>query len=200
MVTLPFGNGNKPSYFSYAVLNAEKQAERLRFYELHAERICDSTDDLDKKLYIADEVLKEKMKERIVVYNFPESHLVPEKYFHITANKELIELLHGDLNKGVILSEKIHGWNQYNVFRVPPAYTTFFRRRFTTGKYWHYYSLWMECGQKQLTMQADNLAVIFYPNRILVAAIEKKQLQLLQSFSYEVVEDVAFYLLTIFLS
>jgi Protein of unknown function (DUF3822) len=182
--------------FSYAVLNAAKQPVRIRFYELTGENDRDLTDDVDE-IINGDEVLKEKMKERIVIYNFPESHLVPEKHFHITANKELMELLHGDLNKGIILSEKIHGWNQYNVFRVPTGVHNLFQRRFANGKYWHYYSLWMECGHKQLTQHTDFLAVVFYPNRILVAAIENKQLQLLQSFTYEVVEDVAYYLLNI---
>jgi Protein of unknown function (DUF3822) len=182
--------------FSYAVMNAEKQAERLRIYQLHAESNRDLAAELEEIIF-EDEVLKEKMKERIVMYNFPDCHLVPEKYFHADTNKELIELLHGDLNKGAILSEKIDGWEKYNVFRVPLEVHNLFQRGFANGRYWHYYSLWMKCGQKEQGGYEEYITVLFYPNRILVAVIKNKQLQLLQSFSFEVVEDVAFYLLTI---
>jgi hypothetical protein len=182
--------------FSFTVLNAAKHAVIVRFYELFAENDRDLAEELEEVIN-ADSSLKEKMKERVVIYNFPESHLVPEKYFHINTNKDLVDILHGDLQKGTILSEKILGWNQYNVFRVPTGVHNLFQRRFSNGKYWHYYSLWMECGQKQPNLQSDYLSVVFYPNRMLVAAIENKQLQLLQSINYEVVEDVAYYLLNI---
>jgi hypothetical protein len=182
--------------FSFTVLNAAKQAVIIRFYELFAENDRDLALELEE-IMNEDASLKEKMKERVVIYNFPESHLVPEKYFNINTNRELIEILHGDLSKGIVLSEKILGTNQYNVFRVPADTHSLFQKRFANGKYWHYYSLWMECGQKLANQPADYISVLFYPNRMLVAAIEDKQLHIIQSINYEVAEDVAYYLLNI---
>jgi hypothetical protein len=183
--------------FSYAILNGNKQVMRIRSYELDALNNRDLADMLDE-IITADDVLKEAMKEKVVLYNFPESHLVPDNYFHMDISRDMIELLHGDLNKGVILSEKIHGWNQYNLFRVPLDIHNLFQRRFNNGKYWHYYSLWMECWQKQTVMNNDYVSVVFYPNRVLVAVISNKQLQLLQSFSYEAAEDISYHLLNVF--
>jgi hypothetical protein len=65
------------------------------------------------------------------------------------------------------------------------------------GKYWHYYSLWMECRQKQDGQREDGLSVIFYPRRILAALTHNKEVVLFQSFEYEAAEDVAYYLLNI---
>jgi len=72
-------------------------------------------------------------------------------------------MMHGDLNRGVILSEKIAGCSQYNVFRVPSDIHSLFQQHFTRGKYWHYYSLWMECRLKQNGQRENSLSVIFYP-------------------------------------
>ena len=182
--------------FSYAILGSNKKLIRLRYHELDGRNNRELADEMEE-IIEGDEVLRQNMKERVLVYNFPESQLVPEKYFHINANQELMELLNGDLNKGIILSEKISGWNQYNVFRVPADIHALFQRRFGNGKYWHYYSLWMECGQQQFSKCKDCLSVIFYPNRIIVAVIKNKQLQLVQSYAYQAAEDVSYYLLNI---
>jgi hypothetical protein len=183
--------------FSYAVLNTNKRVVKLRSYELEAPSSRDLADMLDEVM-IADDVLKEKMKECVVVYNFPESHMVPDNYFHTEVSRDMVELLYGDLERGVILSEKVHGWNQYNLFRVPSEIHSLFKRWFATGKYWHYYSLWMECWQKQTIMNDDYVSVVFYPSRVLVAVIRDKQLQLLQSFSYQAAEDVSYHMLNVF--
>jgi len=183
--------------FSYAVLNENKKVQKIRSYEIDAPSSRDLADMLDEIL-IADDVLKEKMRESVVLYNFPESHLVPEDYFHIDVSRDMVELLFGDLEKGVILSEKVHGWDQYNLFRVPVDIHSLFKRWFSSGKYWHYYSLWMECWQKQNILNSEYVSVVFYPNRVLVAVIREKQIQLLQSFSYQAAEDVSYHLLNVF--
>lgn len=182
--------------FSYAVLNGSKRVLRMRVHELEASGNHELSTLLDE-IIGADEVLREKMKESVVIYNFPESHLVPEKYFNINITEGLIELMHGDFNRGVILSEKIAGCSQYNVFRVPTDIHSLFQRHFARGKYWHYYSLWMECRQKQPGGGDDYLTVIFYPKRILVAAVGNREVRLFQSFEYEAAEDVVYYLLNI---
>ena len=182
--------------FSYAVINGNKQVLRMRVQELEAAGGRELMDMLEE-IVTGDDVLKENMKESVVIYNFPESHLVPEKYFNINITAGLIDMMHGDLNKGVILSEKIAGCSQYNVFRVPSDIHGLFQRHFARGKYWHYYSLWMECRQKQPVQRDEYLAVIFYPRRILVAVVCNKDIQLFQSFEYEAAEDVAYYLLNI---
>ena len=72
------------------------------------------------------------------MYNFPESQLVPDQSFNLDINRDIIELAHGTVAKGLILSEKIPRHPAYNVYRVAPDVHSLFQQRFTAGKYWHY--------------------------------------------------------------
>ena len=62
--------------FSYAVINGNKRVLRMRVHELEVANNHDLMDALEE-IVVGDDVLKEKMKESVVIYNFPESHLVP---------------------------------------------------------------------------------------------------------------------------
>ncbi|MEO5595494.1 MAG: DUF3822 family protein [Chitinophagaceae bacterium] len=185
-----------PHIFSYAILNREKKLLQLRFYELYARNNHELAQELGEVI-TADSTLKTGIEKKTFIYNFPESQLVPEKYFNADAGRDLIELIHGDLNKGITLSERIQGSPQYNVFRVPAEVHSLLQRNFANSKYWHYYSLWMQYRQKQTGDRAAYLSVMFYPNHLLVAAVKDKQLHLLQSYAYETAEDAGYYLLNI---
>jgi hypothetical protein len=182
--------------FSYVLMNERKEVVCIRVYELDAPDNREMAAEMDEVIF-EDEVLKEKTHQITVIYNFPECQLVPEGFFRRDAGGELIEWLHGDLNNGVILSEKITELDTFNVFRVPSEVHRLLQRYFVNGKYWHYYSVWLECMKKETSLPGEYFSVLFYPNRIIVACFKNRQLQLLQSFIYEVVEDVAYYLLTI---
>lgn len=182
--------------FSYALADSDKKLQHLRFYELDARNNQELAEEL-RGILTADTMLQTNRARKTFVYNFPESNLVPENYFDAAAGKEFIELFYGDLNKGITLSERIPGLPEYNVFRVPAEVHSLLQRSFTNSKYWHYYSLWMQQEQKEPVRHSTYLTVIFYPNRLLVAAVKDKQLHLLQSYSYEAAEDVGYYLLNI---
>jgi Protein of unknown function (DUF3822) len=182
--------------FSYAVMNHEKKLLRLRFYELDAHGNTEMAEELNG-IIGTDEILKTAIEKKTLIYNFPESQLVPEKYFHIDTGEDLLELLHGDLNKGITLCEKIKGSEQYNVYQVPAEIHNLLQQNFTNGRYWHYYSLWISSEQKKPPEPASYLSVLFYPNRILVSAVKNKQLHLLQSYAYEAAEDAGYHLLNI---
>jgi Protein of unknown function (DUF3822) len=182
--------------FSYVVMNEEKEAICIRVYETDVPDYRELAAELEEIIF-EDEILKKKGVPAIVMYNFPECQLVPANYFQSNTAGELIELLYGDLNHGIILNEKINDFDKYNVFRVPLEVHHLFQRVFVNGKYWHYYSVWLQCMQQAPEAAAEYISVLFYPNRILVACLKNNQPQLLQSFLYEVVEDVAYYLLNI---
>jgi hypothetical protein len=125
------------------------------------------------------------------------NHLVPESLFREESHKVYLDLLNGDLQQGVVISEKILGWNHFNVFRMPQGILDLLQSRFPGMIIRHFYSLWMECLKKQMLISLEYIAVIFYPNRILVSVIKNHQLQLIQEFPYQVAEDVSYHLLNI---
>ena len=182
--------------FSYALVDCDKKLQHLRFYELDARNNQELAEEL-RGILGTDSILQANRARKTLVYNFPESNLVPEDYFAAAAGKEFIELFYGDLNKGIILNERIPGLREYNVFRVPAEVHSLLQRSFANSKYWHYYSLWMQQEQREPAQHSTYLSVIFYPNRLLVAAVKDKQLHLVQSYGYEAAEDVGYYLLNI---
>ncbi len=182
--------------FYYAVISGTKKLLQLRYYELYAHDNPEMATELDH-IIANDELLKMQLGRKTFIYNFPESQLVPEKYFTHSAGTDLIELLHGDLSTGIVLSEKVEGFEQYNVYRVPAEIHGLLQRSFRDSGYWHYYSLWMKSDKPQLAGPVSYLSVLFYPNAILVSAVKDNQLHLLQNYTYEAAEDVGYYLLNI---
>ncbi|MEP6746236.1 MAG: DUF3822 family protein [Bacteroidota bacterium] len=182
--------------FSYAVISQEKKLVQLRFYEMDARYNHELAEELEGIIH-TDEIIKTAVDKKTFVYNFSESQLVPEQYFNTDGSKDLIELLHGDLNTGITLSEKVQGGEYYNIYQVPAEIHNLFQQNFGDSKYWHYYSLWPAAEQQQEDRPASYLSVLFYPNRILASVVKDNQLHLLQSYSYEAAEDVAYYLLNV---
>lgn len=183
-------------YFHYIVVRKDGTVVVLKFYQFTSKSTAETMELLEKILQ-HDTILKESMEESVIVYNWPENCLVPEKYFHVDLIAELLTLIHGDLNRGVVFSEKVSGWDMYNVFRVPTEMHDLFQRSMAAGKFRHHHSLWLECQQKAINHIRDRVYVIFHPNEILVTVIEAQRLQLVQRLEYQTAEDVAYYLLNI---
>jgi hypothetical protein len=144
-----------------------------------------------------DGLLQQPWKEAVVIYNFPDSSLLPDKYFDIGMNKSIAELLFGNAFKGLILSEKIPAWDVYNIYRIQREIHGVMQQKFSGGRYWHYYSILLSSIDKQNEMPASFFKCIFYPEKFIVAFFNDKQLQLLQTYDYETPEDVSYYLLKI---
>lgn len=182
--------------FSYAAVDAGGNLLHLRVYEMDALSVADWCNEWNA-LFKADDWLKHGPEKKTVVYNLPESQMVPESFYEENAGRNMIELFHGDLNKGITLSERIAGQSHYNVFRVPAALHNLLQTSFADSQYHHFYSLWLQQNNKAGQQYADYISAVFYPNRILAGVVKNNQLQLVQSFVYEAAEDAGYYLLNI---
>ena len=185
-----------PHIFSYAAIDKDKKLLQLRFYELDGHDSHDVAGEV-AGIINSDDFLKNPTVRKILVYNFPESQLVPEACFDTVNSKDMVNLLHGDLNQGIVLTEKIEGRQQYNVYQVPAEIHRLLQNNFAGSKYWHYYSLWIMLKEEQVAPPDNFISVLFYPNRILVNAVKDRQLHLLQSYVYEAAEDAGYHLLNI---
>lgn len=189
-----------PHGMSYLVVNqSSKHILDAKYYALHGP----DNKSLSEKFRLiidSDEVLHYQFRESVVLYNFPESQLVPDDTFNLEINRDLIELVHGTVAKGLILSEKISRHSAHNVYRVSADVHALFQQKFTAGRYWHIYSLWL-CSLKDYPPETENsqpvMHVLFYPETMLVAVYRKSKLQLVQTYNYQVAEDAVYYLLNI---
>ena len=182
--------------FSYVLLNQRNMSPvAVKYFQLDPIPNRPLSEILREITY-GDELLRRPVKETLLVYNFPESSLVPESLYNNEMNRELTELLHGNLNKGLILNEKVPWWELYNVYRINADVHNLLQQKFTAGKYWHYYSLLLKSYKMfDLNDEKDIIKVIFHADKMVVLVLKKGQVHLMQTFSYQDTKDVAYHLL-----
>ena len=134
--------------------------------------------------------------EIFLVYNFPESNLVPEKFFTADMTRPVTDLIYGDLSQDLVLDEKIPWFEFHNVYRVPAKIHFLMQEKFPAGRFWHFYSLQLKC-YKMFTAkeEAAFVKVFFYPDKMCVMVSKSGQLQLIQHFAYHDSKDVLYNLL-----
>jgi len=141
-------------------------------------------------------LLRRPVKETLLVYNFPECSLVPETLFTMDTNREIIDTIHGNLSKGLILTEKIPWWELFNVYRISPDLHHLLQQQFSAGKYWHYYSLLLKSFKMfDSTDPDDCIKVIFYSDKMVALFVRNGKVHLMQTFLYQDTKDVAYHLL-----
>ncbi|MBS1660880.1 MAG: DUF3822 family protein [Bacteroidetes bacterium] len=185
-----------PNAFTYVLLNQRNMSPLVvKYFQLEPSKEHSLTDTL-REIVEADELLKRPVKETLLVYNFPESSLIPEPVFTMDTNREIIDTLHGNLQKGLILTEKIPWWELFNVYRISPDLHQLLQHSFTAGKYWHYYSLLLKSYKMfDSTDKRDCMKVIFYADKMVALVIREGKVHLVQTFQYQDSKDVAYHLL-----
>src|SRR5690606_6264207 len=140
------------------------------------------------------EVLSQDFKKVCIIYSLPESVLVPFSLHNKTQNEEVLNLLHGDLNSGgKILSDTINAYDLYNIYRLPLAVYDVMESTFPYRKEFHHYTSIL----LQNEPEADQLNVIFYNEKMVVAFFKDGKYQLIQTYHFRSAEDVSYILLNI---
>jgi hypothetical protein len=152
--------------------------------------------EIVQEILDGDELLSKDADEVILVYNFEESNLVPEKFFSQDSVRDITDLVHGNLHRGTIFNEKIPWWELYNVYRVSSDVDALFRQKFSSLKTWHAYSLLLK-SYKMFHAKENPLWMnaVFYEDRMIVSIFKDSKLQLIQAFVYQDRKDVLYQLL-----
>lgn len=167
----------------------------LRHYSI--DPTADKTNtDLLQDIISNDDLLQYPIRDAAVIYNYSDSSLLPEKFFHIELNKPLTDLSYGTVKRGLVLSEKVHGWALYNVYRIPRDVHELMQNKFSAGKYWHSNSLLL-AGTNKSELGGPVIHLMIYEDKFTVSFFTDHRLQLMQTFPYETPEDVSYYLLAI---
>lgn len=182
--------------FSYVLYNKQQQRFMgMRQYNLDFLPGKPVMEALQEVL-AGDELLQLSYREAFVIYHYTDSNLLPEKFYHIELNKPVTELVFGNAHKGLLLSEKIPGWNVYNIYRIPREAHALMQQKFAAGKYWHYYTIMLSGIEKDSSGDAV-LKVVVASDRIVVAVFKKHTLQLIQTYGYDTPDDVSYHLLAL---
>jgi hypothetical protein len=183
--------------FSFVIYNKEQRRfVGLRQYNLDYTPGKTMLENL-LEIVTNDELLQSQFKEAFIIYNYTDSNFLPEKVFHIELNQPVTEVLYGNAKKGLLLSEKVIGYKMYNIYRVPREIHALLQRKFSSGNYWHYYTLMLYDQQVQASAGEQVIKMVMRADQFLVAVFNGEQIQLIQSYSYQTPDDVSYYLLGI---
>jgi hypothetical protein len=187
-----------PNAFTYVLLNQRNMSPLVvKYFQLEPSKDHPLSDTL-REIMESDAFLKRPVRETLLVYNFPESSLIPEPVFTMDTNREIIDTLHGNLQKGLILTEKIPWWELFNVYRISQELHHLLQQNFSAGKYWHYYSLMLKSFKMfDSTEAVDSIKVIFYSDKMVALVVREGKVHLVQTFLYHDTKDVAYHLLNI---
>src|SRR6201996_819758 len=172
-----------PNAFTYVLLNQRNMSPLVvKYFQLEPSKDHSLSDTL-REIMEGDALLKRPVRETLLVYNFPESSLIPEPVFTMDTNREIIDTLHGNLQKGLMLTEKIRWWELFNVYRISHDLHQMLQQSFTAGKYWHYYSLLLKSYKMfDSAGQEDCIKVIFYADKMVTLVIRQGKPLLIQTF------------------
>ncbi len=146
------------------------------------------------EILAAEPLLARKYARTIVIYSFAESNLLPKQFINNKVDRALTQLIHGNVQKGLILQENVPGKDIVNVFRVSKELQAFVEQQFNPSEYCHAYSL-LAANEP---LGSENLVRInFYTDRFIATVWKEKNLQLIQNFLYQSPEDVSYQLLAI---
>lgn len=174
----------------------EKKLLQLKQFHLSSQPEETVTGLLDELLG-RPELGLQQVKETLVVYNFPEAVLVPAELFHPDTARPLNELVHGSAHKGLLLNERIKDQDILNVYRVPRELHSLVQKNFSAGRYWHAYSLMAAKLPVSDPPSAFQLKIFIYSDHFVLIGFQAGVLKVIQTYRYQVPEDVAYYLLGI---
>ena len=182
--------------FCYVLYNRESQ-RFLGFRQYNLDFIPGKSPlEALSEVLTGDEHLQRHFAEAFLVYHYTDSNLIPERFFAIDLNKPITEIVYGNAQKGLLLNDKVQGWDLYNIYRIPREVHSLLQQKFSAGKYWHYNTLLLS-GVEKDSLEGDTIKVVIAADKFAVVAFKGQQLQLAQSYHYQTPEDVSFQLLAL---
>jgi Protein of unknown function (DUF3822) len=138
--------------------------------------------------------LRQSFRQTIVSYYLPESLLIPAKFYDYEETQKMLATMYEE-GSNTVVSESISEWQVYNSYRIPSAIHEFLSRSYSTGSFWHTYSITLKNGWDK--NEAGKMLVDFKVDTFSAILIRENSLQLAQIFCYRKAEDVLYWLLKI---
>ncbi len=183
------------SHLAFAVLDL--QANAFIAYEFYQLKQASHEEDLSWILS-NNKLLAISFKDIFIAYNTKEAVLIPAAFYKMDDGETILSMIHGDLNTGRVLQEQIPGHDIFVVYQVPVFLHNALSNRFSKGHYWHFYTLLLQLFKERQSEMPDTfMYVVFYPNQVVIAVIQNGICQLIQTFIYDIPEDVSYHLLNI---
>jgi hypothetical protein len=143
----------------------------------------------------ASQLLGKSYRNAHCYYNFEEAVIIPGKRFTAIAAEDYLNLMFGESTRHDIKYDPINAdTHMVNAYRVRKSIHELMGRHFLLYKPHHSYSGILHDVLTRTELADHFVKVIFYNKHIIVAVVKEKQLQLIQSFSFETKEDILYHL------
>lgn len=174
----------------------DHEADNFRGVALYHFEHKNSPDEIAaevERAFLDHSLVNNQFAEITVVYDFPESVLVPESIFEEGRQEEYLGQVFGELYPSTYFHEKIKGHPITNVYRVPDIILEAVKNEFKDHRQVHRFSLLAA----DLDPGKDLIRAIFQPGLMTVVASKKGSIQLIREYGFSKAEDVIWQLLTI---
>lgn len=136
--------------------------------------------------------LKQSFRQTVISYYFPENILIPSKLYRFEDTQALLQSMY-EKGQDVMVSESVAPWQLYNAYYIPASLHELLGRQFSTGNFWHVYSVALKNDIRQY--EGGTLLVDFKTDSFSVVATRDNSLLLAQIFYYARAGDVLYWLL-----
>ena len=132
-----------------------------------------------------------------VHYNLPDALLVPGSKFTPESGRDYLDQIYGDNSGDPTGYESLLSTDIIVSYRIKKAVSEWVQREFPSHKPSHIYTGMLDELLSRKLPSDNFVAIRFYTKHMVIAVLKNKALQLVQSFNYEVEEDILYYLLSI---
>ncbi len=74
--------------------------------------------------------------------------------------------------KGLLLNDKVQGWDLYNIYRIPREVHSLLQQKFSAGKYWHYNTLLLSGIEKE-SLEGDTIKVVIAADKFACGGFQR---------------------------
>jgi hypothetical protein len=146
----------------------------------------------------ASEILNRQYRETHCYYNCEEALIMPQQAFNATAAEDYLALVYGESERHEIKYDMLSaGAHLVNAYRVKRSVHELVGRHFVLYQPHHAYSKILDDILLRGEISDQFIKIQFYSDHIILAFMQDKQLQLVQSFRYKIHDDILYHILTI---
>ncbi len=143
-------------------------------------------------------ILDNTYRETHCYFNFPEAVIIPENKFSISAAEDFLSLVYGESSRDDIKHDTIHAGNtMMNAYRIKKTLHEWVGRQFILYQPHHTYTQILSGLFTKEIAVPTFIKVQLYADHIIAAVTQENKLHLIQSFPYQVDEDILYHIMNI---
>jgi hypothetical protein len=180
--------------FSYTITGNNNVVSSFASYQFDHAKSSQGFTDHFRQIISDQPLLADSFLKTYIIYSTPESVLIPFTLYQSEQNNDMLSTIHGDVNRNdIVLTDVLIEEQLYNIYRINRGIIEPIMEKFPGALTFHQHTVLV----RQKTIEGDSLLLLIYPRKIVVRAVKNSKIILVNSYEYQVIEDVSYSLLNI---